>query len=132
VLMTVLVPQLASTFKTLVPTLPRETAVLVAISEFFVRWWYLIIGVPVAAGVGAWSFARTNDRMQRVIDETALRLPIVGAIRQKIILARFSTFFAMLYKAGISVLDCIQICEKIVGNRVMEEGLQRVGRSISE
>ncbi|HSW82543.1 MAG TPA: type II secretion system F family protein, partial [Usitatibacter sp.] len=39
---------------------------------------------------------------------------------------------AMLYRAGISVLDCIQICEKIVGNRVMEEGLQRVGRSISE
>jgi type IV pilus assembly protein PilC len=38
----------------------------------------------------------------------------------------------MLYKSGISVLDCIQICEKIVGNRVMEEGLQRVGRSISE
>ena len=57
---------------------------------------------------------------------------MLGAIRQKIILARFSTFFAMLYRAGISVLDCIQICEKIVGNRVMEEGLQRVGRSISE
>ena len=55
-----------------------------------------------------------------------------GDLRQKVILARFSTFFAMLYKAGISVLDCIQICEKIVGNRVMEEGLQRVGRSISE
>jgi type IV pilus assembly protein PilC len=57
---------------------------------------------------------------------------VLGEIRQKIILARFSTYFAMLYKAGISVLDCIQICEKIVGNRVMEEGLQRVGRSISE
>jgi len=38
----------------------------------------------------------------------------------------------MLYRAGISVLDCIHICEKIVGNRVMERGLQRVGRSISE
>jgi len=47
-------------------------------------------------------------------------------------LARFSTFFAMLYRSGISVLDCIQICEKIMGNRVMEEALQRVGRSISE
>ena len=34
--------------------------------------------------------------------------------------------------SGISVLDCIGICEKIMGNRVMEEGLQRVGRSISE
>jgi hypothetical protein len=59
-------------------------------------------------------------------------MPVLGPIRQKIILARFSTVFAMLYRAGISVLECIQICEKIVGNRVMEEGLQRVGRSISE
>jgi type IV pilus assembly protein PilC len=57
---------------------------------------------------------------------------VLGPIRQKIILARFSTFFAMLYRSGISVLECISICEKIVGNRVMEEGLQRVGRGISE
>src|SRR6185436_18068507 len=76
--------------------------------------------------------SRTDARTRRFFDEVALKLPLLGAIRQKIILARFSTFFAMLYKAGISVLDCIQICEKIMGNRVMEEGLQRVGRSISE
>jgi type IV pilus assembly protein PilC len=57
---------------------------------------------------------------------------VLGPLRQKIIFARFSTYFAMLYRAGISVLDCIQICEKIVGNSVMERGLQRVGRSISE
>jgi type IV pilus assembly protein PilC len=38
----------------------------------------------------------------------------------------------MLYSAGISVLDCIQTCEKIMGNRLMEDALQRVGRSISE
>jgi len=66
------------------------------------------------------------------VDEISLKLPVLGELRQKIILARFSTFFAMLYKAGISVIDCIHICEKIVGNRVMEEGLKRVGRSISE
>ncbi|HUP98632.1 MAG TPA: type II secretion system F family protein [Usitatibacter sp.] len=132
VLMTFLVPQLAVTFKQLVPKLPRETEVLIALSNFFVRWWYLILGVPVAAIAGLWFVAKTNERVQRAIDETALRLPVLGELRQKIILARFSTFFAMLYKAGISVLDCIQICEKIMGNRVMEEGLQRVGRSISE
>ena len=80
----------------------------------------------------AFAIARTNERAQRAIDDLGLKLPLLGPIRQKIILARFSTYFAMLYKAGISVLDCIQICEKIVGNRVMEEGLQRVGRSISE
>ncbi|HEX7607342.1 MAG TPA: type II secretion system F family protein [Usitatibacter sp.] len=132
VLMTVLVPQLASTFKSLVPKLPRETEVLVFISNIFVRWWYLLLGIPIALVTGAFVFARTNEKAQRLIDELGLKLPILGEVRQKIILARFSTYFALLYKAGISVLDCIQICEKIVGNRVMEEGLQRVGRSISE
>jgi len=132
VLMTVLVPQLAATFKQLVPKLPRETEIMIALSAFFVRWWYLIIGIPVAAIVLALSLAKTNERVQRLIDELTLKFPVVGQIREKIILARFSTYFAMLYRAGISVLDCIQICEKIVGNRVMEEGLQRVGRSISE
>jgi type IV pilus assembly protein PilC len=132
VLMVFLVPQLASTFKTLVPKLPPETEALVFVSAIFVKWWYLLLGVPLAAGIALYFTAKTNDRVQRFIDVLGLKLPVLGAVRQKIILARFSTYFAMLYRAGISVLDCIQICEKIVGNRVMEEGLQRVGRSISE
>jgi type IV pilus assembly protein PilC len=131
-LMVFLVPQLASTFKTLVPKLPRETEILIVISNAFVRWWYLILGVPIAAAVGLWIVAQTNERMQRALAAASLKMPVLGPLRQKIILARFSTFFAMLYRAGISVLDCIQICEKIVGNSVMERGLQRVGRSISE
>jgi type IV pilus assembly protein PilC len=132
VLMTLLVPQLAVTFKQLVPKLPRETEVLIFLSDIFVRWWYLILGVPIAAAVAVVALARTNEGVQRALDEAGLRMPVLGAIRQKIILARFSTYFAMLYRSGISVLECIHICEKIVGNRVMEEGLQRVGRSISE
>ena len=132
VLMIVLVPQLASTFKSLVPKLPRETAALVFVSDIFVKWWYFMLGVPIAAGAAIFFVAKTNEKAQRAVDEVGLKLPILGEVRQKIILARFSTYFALLYKAGISVLDCIQICEKIVGNRVMEEGLQRVGRSISE
>jgi type IV pilus assembly protein PilC len=132
ILMTVLVPQLAATFRTLVPKLPRETEVLVLISNLFVRWWYLMLGIPAALGFAAWMAAQTSERVQRNLDELSLRMPVLGAIRQKIILARFSTIFAMLYKSGISVLECIQISEKVVGNRVMEEGLQRVGRGISE
>jgi type IV pilus assembly protein PilC len=132
VLMVFLVPQLASTLKTMVPKLPRETEALVFLSNIFVRWWYLLLGIPAALVFLAWFFGRTNERVHRLIDELGLKVPVLGAIRQKIILARFSTYFAMLYRSGISVLDCIQICEKIMGNRVMEEGLQRVGRSISE
>src|SRR4051812_16081948 len=115
-LMTFLVPQLAATFKTMVPKLPRETEVLIFISRMFVRWWYLILGLPVAACVTLWIVARTNDRVQQAIDAASLKVPVLGQLREKIILARFSTYFAMLYRAGISVLECIHICEKIVDN----------------
>jgi len=132
VLLTVLVPQLAVTFKSLVPKLPPETAALIALSNFTVKYWYLILGLPIAAGVGLFIATRANEEMKTRMDSLSIRLPVVGAIRYKIMLARFSTFFAMLYRSGISVLDCIQICEKIMGNRIMEEALQQVGRSISE
>jgi type IV pilus assembly protein PilC len=131
-LMTFLVPQLAITIKTMVPKLPRETELLILVSGFCVKYWWLVLGVPGGLAAGAFVMARTNEKFRRVLDHVSLRLPVLGELQQKIILARFSTFFAMLYKAGISVLDCIQICEKIMGNRVLEEGLQRVGRSISE
>ena len=132
VLMIFLVPQLAVTFKSLVPKLPRETEILIALSNVFVKWWYLLLGVPIAAATAIYLVARTNDALQHRLAMISIRLPVIGPIRYKIMLARFSTFFAMLYRSGISVLDCIQICEKIMGNRVMEQALQRVGRSISE
>ena len=131
-LLTVLVPQLAVTFKTLVPKLPRETEILIILSDFVRKWWYLVLGIPIALVVGAFVTAKTNEKFQFFLDGMSLKIPVLGEIRQKIVLARLSTFFAMLYRAGISVLDCIQISEKIVGNRVMEEGLQRVGRQISD
>src|SRR3954468_975178 len=69
VLMTVLVPQLATTFRQLVPKLPRETEILIAISAFFVKWWYLILTVPIAAGVTFWLVSRGNEKMARAIDQ---------------------------------------------------------------
>ncbi|MBL0142725.1 MAG: type II secretion system F family protein [Betaproteobacteria bacterium] len=132
VLMIFLVPQLASTFKSLVPKLPRETELLIWLSNIFVKYWYLLLGVPIAVVSGILVTARTNENLQRRLESLSIRMPVIGPIRFKIMLARFSTFFAMLYRSGISVLDCIQICEKIMGNRIMEEALQRVGRSISE
>jgi type IV pilus assembly protein PilC len=132
VLMKFLVPQLAATFKSLVPKLPRETELLIAVSNVFVNYWYLLLGVPIVAAAVLFFLARTNENVQRGLENTLIKLPVVGPIRFKIMLARFSTFFAMLYRSGISVRDCIQICEKIMGNRTMEEALQRVGRNISD
>lgn len=132
VLMVFLVPQLVVTLKALSPTLPTETKILIAISDFTVRFWYVILVTPIAIVATLFVMARTNERFRFRLDGVALTMPFIGPLRSKIILARFSTFFALLYQSGISVLDCIQISEKIVGNRVIERALQRVGREINE
>lgn len=131
-LMIFLVPQLAVTMKALTPNPPAATMALIAISAVMKQYWYLFIGVPLVAIIALVVVAKTNDDAKYRIDSLILKLPIMGQLLNKIILARFSTYFALMYQSGLGVLDCIQISEKIVGNRVIEEGLQRVGREINE
>ena len=131
-LMVFLVPQLGATMKALTPNPPASTMALIAVSLFMQKYWYLFIGVPIALVVAAIVVAKTSDDAKYRIDGLILKLPVMGPLMTKIILARFSTYFALMYQSGLGVLDCIQISEKIVGNRVIEEGLQRVGREIND
>ena len=131
-LMVFLVPQLAITMKALTPNPPAATMALIAVSAVMKQYWYLFLGVPIVSIVTLVIIAKTNDNAKYRIDGLILKLPIMGPLLTKIILARFSTYFALMYQSGLGVLDCIQISEKIVGNRVIEEGLQRVGREIND
>ncbi len=131
-LMVFLVPQLGVTMKALTPNPPASTMALIAVSLVMKKYWFLFIGVPIALVAALVVIAKTSDDAKYRIDAIILKLPIMGPLMTKIILARFSTYFALMYQSGLGVLDCIQISEKIVGNRVIEEGLQRVGREIND
>lgn len=131
-LMVFLVPQLGATMKALTPNPPASTMALIAVSAVMSKYWYLFIGVPVAAVIALVAIVKSNDEAKYHIDGLMLKLPIMGPMVNKIILARFSTYFALMYQSGLAVLDCIHVSEKIVGNRVIEEGLVRIGREINE
>ena len=131
-LMVYLVPKLVQVVKTLDSNVTMGTKILIAISGFFVHYWYLVIIVPVVIFVSLVMLARSSSKFRYQIDEWKLRMPIVGAVNRRIILARFSTFFALMYASGISILECIRISEKISGNKVIEAGLEQVGRQIAE
>jgi type IV pilus assembly protein PilC len=126
-----LVPQVTALLKTMGIELPFQTRLLIGASNLVIEWWPLIFGLPLIAGiVMAISMARSS-RLQYLWDRTKLRLPIVGSILQKIILARFATFFALMYESGITVLEAMRTSEGIVGNRVIADGLQRAGAQVS-
>ena len=131
-LMVFLVPQLGVTMKALTPNPPASTMALIAISAVMKQYWYLFIGGPIVAIVALIMIVKTNDNAKYRVDGLMLKLPIMGPVLNKIILARFSTYFALMYQSGLAVLDCIRVSEKIVGNRVIEEGLVRIGREIND
>ena len=74
---------------------------------------------------------RRNPAAAYMWDYTKLHAPLTGPILQKIILARFANFFALMYQSGITVLDALRACEAIVGNRVIADGVMRAGQQIT-
>lgn len=132
VLLLEVVPSLAQVVRMMQPDLPTPTRVLLAVSEALANYWWAILLVPPLLYGLAYLWVKSSPAMQYRMDDLKLKVPGVGAVLRKIILARFATFFALMYSSGVSILDCIQISEKIAGNRVVEQGLQRVGRAIAE
>lgn len=130
-LLVYLVPQVTSLLKTMGIALPIQTRVLIGASNLVIEWWPLVFGVPLITGIVMALALAKSARVQYLWDEMKLRLPIVGPILEKIILARFATFFALMYESGITVLEAMRTSEEIVGNRVIAGGLQRAGQQVS-
>ena len=130
-LLVYLVPQVTSLLKTMGIALPMQTRMLIFASNAVINYWPLIFGIPVAVAVGLVILTRRNPKAAYLWDHAKLRLPVLGAILQKIILARFSNFFALMYQSGITVLDALKTSEDIVGNRVLADALMRAGQQIN-
>lgn len=131
-LMTYLVPELLSFVSTMGQELPGHTKVLIAVSNAFVDYWYAFLLVPVGLVAGAVIGAKTSPAIAFKIDQIKLKAPVVGPIYQKIILTRFTSYFAIMYSAGITVLDCIRVGESIAGNKVVEQAVRTAGRQIAD
>jgi len=131
-LMTYLVPQLVGFIRNMGQELPWHTQVLIGISNFFVEFWWLVILSPVIAAAGIILIYNASPGFQYALDDFKLRLWVIGPILKKIILARFANYFALMYASGITVLECVRICEGLVGNKAVEEATRRAGRQIAD
>jgi type IV pilus assembly protein PilC len=130
-LMTYLVPQMVSFLNNMGQELPLNTKILIAISNAFVGYWWLIIGLPIVVAISLTAVIKSNPVARYRFDLFKLNLPVTGPILHKIIMARFARYFALMYQTGIPILDAIKICENIVGNRVVADALTRVHAQIN-
>ena len=131
-LMVYLVPQLVSFIEGMGRELPAHTRALIFVSDVFVAHWYLVLPAPIVLFVLLRALCRTSPAAAHAVDDLKLRVWVVGPILKKIILARFAGSFALLYASGITVLECIRICEGIAGNRAVEDATRHAGARIAE
>ncbi|MYM91619.1 type II secretion system F family protein [Rugamonas sp. FT82W] len=131
-LMIYLVPQLTSFIKNMGNELPFHTKALIFVSDIFINYWYVLLALPVAAYFGGRAWLARSEQARYNFDAFKLRIWMIGPVQHKIILARFATFFALMYGAGITILECIRLSEGIVGNRMVAAGLRRAAQLISE
>jgi type IV pilus assembly protein PilC len=126
-----LVPQVTQLLKAMGIALPLQTRALIFASNFVIDYWPLVFGVPIALAAAVVFLVRTSPKAHYLWDYTKLHLPVIGPIMQKIIMSRFTNFFALMYQSGITVLDAIKTSEGIVDNRVIADGLMRAGAQIN-
>lgn len=126
-----LVPQVTQLLKTMGLELPIQTRILIWLSNFTATWWPVLLVLPILTAVVITFMVRTRPRSRYLFDYVILHLPVTGEILQKIILARFANFFALMYRSGITILEAVKTSEDIVANRVIADGLQRAGQQIN-
>ncbi|MBA4289683.1 MAG: MSHA biogenesis protein MshG [Pseudomonas sp.] len=125
------IPAFSKVFAQFKAELPWATQVLIGTSQFFQDFWWLLALLFGASLYGFFKWIETDAGALKW-DQIKLRLPIVGGIFERIALARFTRTFAMMYRAGVPLLQTLSINSASVGNRyigqailAMREGIER-------
>jgi type IV pilus assembly protein PilC len=123
------IPTFASLFAGLGAELPLPTRIVIAASNFLVRYMPVII---VAMGALGYGFKRyyATEKGRFVIDRISLKLPILGNVLRKIAVARFCRTMSTLLASGVPILDGLEITARTSGNAIVEEAIMNTRKSI--
>ena len=136
IIMGFVLPQFDSLFAQM-EELPKATTILMGISEFVSKRWYLLI----LGGVVLFMIFKILTSLPRVrlfMDKMQIHLPKIGGLRKIIYTARFARTLASMYSAGIPIVTCLQIAKTTIGNTYIESQFDqmiadiRAGKPLSE
>lgn len=131
-LMTYLVPKLIPFIKLAGEEIPWHTQALIDTSNLFINYWYIVFGVPIVLLTGIKVIAGLSTEFRKKVDALKLRIWLIGPISNKIKMARFCNYFALMYASGITILNAIKMSKHVMNNLVLEEALDRVHEQITE
>lgn len=131
IMMTVVIPKLTELYRDFGVSLPWTTQLLMSISDFFVKFWWLMIAVFVGGSVlfNKW---RRSVVGEFVVDSLILKIPVWGELQKKIILVDFTRTLGMLIASGIHILDGLRILKDALGNVIFRNAVFEVSQKIEK
>ncbi len=131
VIMIWVVPSFKSVFESFGAELPLPTLLVIWLSDQFVAWWHLVIGSAVAAGVLFIHQWRRSPAMQSATDRLLLKLPILGPVIRKSVLARWTRTLATMFAAGVPLVESLDSVGGASGSAVYHEATQKIAAAVA-
>jgi type IV pilus assembly protein PilC len=131
VIMIFVIPAFKEVFSSFGADLPAPTLLVIAISEFFVSYWWLIFG---GIGGGLYFFMqawRRNERVQQVMDRLLLKAPVFGVLIEKSCIARWTRTLATMFAAGVPLVEALDSVGGASGNSVYAVATEKIQQEVS-
>ena len=131
VIMIFVIPAFKSVFSSFGADLPAPTLFVIAISEFFVAYWWLIFG---GIGGGLYFFMqawRRNEKMQKVMDRILLKIPVFGPLIEKSCIARWTRTLSTMFAAGVPLVEALDSVGGASGNSLYADATEKIQQEVS-
>jgi type IV pilus assembly protein PilC len=131
VIMIFVIPAFKEVFTSFGADLPAPTLLVMAMSDFFVKFWWLIFG---AIGGGIYFFLESwkrSEKMQKAMDRLMLKLPIFGSLINKSAVARWTRTLSTMFAAGVPLVEALDSVGGASGNAVFQEATEKIQKDVS-
>ncbi|HEY0663288.1 MAG TPA: type II secretion system F family protein [Thiobacillaceae bacterium] len=126
IIMIFVIPAFKELFSSFGADLPAPTLVVMALSDIFVEWWWMIFGVIGGGIYGFFQAWKRSRKMQMAMDRIMLKLPIFGPVIEKATIARWTRTLSTMFAAGVPLVEALDSVGGASGNQVFVEGTQKI------
>jgi type IV pilus assembly protein PilC len=131
ILLIFVIPQFEDVFRNFGAELPAFTMMYVHASRFMVAWWWALLLGGVIAAASFITVYKRSEKLQHLMDRMMLKLPVIGQILHQSAIARFSRTLALTFKAGVPLVEALEICSGATGSIVYNLAVARIKEDVS-
>jgi type IV pilus assembly protein PilC len=131
VIMIFVIPAFKQVFTSFGADLPAPTLFVMAVSDFFVTYWYAIFGGIFGAGYLFFWIWKRSEKMQIIMDRVMLRIPIFGDVIRKSCIARWSRTLSTMFAAGVPLVEALESVAGASGNYLYYVATKQIQSEVS-